>query len=115
MKIAIPVWEDKVSPVFDTASRLLVLQFEDSKETGRFETYLEDRDLSRRCTLVQSLGIDVLICGAISRHFYGMLTAGGVKVIAWISGPAREIIDAYLEGNIFDSKFLMPGCDRQKR
>ena len=114
MKIAIPVWEDKVSPVFDTATRLLVLQVEDSRETDRFETYLEQKDLSRRCTLVQSLGIDVLICGAISRHFYGMLTAGGVRVIAWISGPAREVLEAYLAGDLLNARFLMPGCDRQE-
>ena len=32
MKIAIPIWEGKVSPVFDTASRLLILHVEGNKE-----------------------------------------------------------------------------------
>jgi predicted Fe-Mo cluster-binding NifX family protein len=112
MKVAIPVWEDKVSPVFDTATRLLVLQVENNREAGRFETLLEHKDLGRRCALVQGLGIDVLICGAISRHFSGMLAAGGVDVIAWISGPAQEVIDAFMAGSLLDSRFLMPGCNR---
>ena len=31
MRLAIPVWDDKVSPVMDTASRLLVVEVEDQE------------------------------------------------------------------------------------
>ncbi|MFO7737828.1 MAG: NifB/NifX family molybdenum-iron cluster-binding protein [Desulfatiglandaceae bacterium] len=113
MKIAIPIWEGKVSPVFDTASRLLILQVENKNETSRFETFLDEIDLTRRCMRIQSLGIETLICGAISGHFHRMLRADDVEVIPWISGAAEDVLKAYLDGNIFDSKFLMPGCHRQ--
>ncbi len=112
MNIAIPVWEGKVSPVFDTASRLLVLKVEDKEEKHRFETYLEEKDLMRRFDRVQGLEVDILICGAISRQFHRMLSAGGIDVIPWISGPAEEILNAYLEGTLSDAKYLMPGCER---
>lgn len=111
MNIAIPVWDGKVSPVFDTASRLLILQVEDKKETSRFETYLDEEDLTRRCFRVRDLGVDILICGAISRYFHRTLSAGGINVIPWISGPAEDVLNAYLKGNLFHSRFLMPGCD----
>ncbi len=116
MKIAIPVWEGKVSPVFDTASRLLILNVENNKELSRIETYLdENEDLSRRCFRVQELNVDILICGAISRHFQRILVSGGIDVIPWISGAAEEVLTAYLEGNLFLPKFLMPGCTRNER
>ncbi|MDY6973605.1 MAG: NifB/NifX family molybdenum-iron cluster-binding protein [Thermodesulfobacteriota bacterium] len=111
MKIAIPVWEGKVSPVFDTASRLLVFQVEDKKETSRFETYLNEQDLAKRRVRIQDLGVDTLICGAISRHFRRMIMASGINVISWISGSLEDVLDAYLNGNLFHSKFLMPGCE----
>lgn len=114
MKIAVSIWEGKVSPVFDTASRLLILDVEDKREKSRFETYLEEQALTRKCSRIRVLGVDILICGAISRYFYGMLTSSGISVIPWICGPASEVLEAYLGGTLFHSRFSMPGCDRKK-
>ena len=113
MKIAIPVWEGKVSPVFDTASRLLILQIENKKETSRFETYFNEQDLTRRCLHIKALEVDVLICGAISGHLYRMLTVDDIEIIPWVSGAAKDVLEAYMNGSLFDSKFLMPGCHWQ--
>jgi predicted Fe-Mo cluster-binding NifX family protein len=112
MKIAIPVWEDKVSPVLDTASRLLVVELEDQKEASRFETYLDEQDLSRRCIRIRRLGVDTLICGAISRGFSKILEASGIHIVPGISGHPEDVLDAYLNGNLFRSKFFMPGYQR---
>ena len=114
MRIAIPLWEDKVSPVLDTAARLLVIEVENQKEASRFETYLDEEDLSRRCYRIRGLAVDTLICGAISRPFSRMLLASGIDIIPEISGPIDDILDAYLQGNLFHSRFLMPGCKRLK-
>lgn len=110
MKIAIPVWDKRLSPVFDTASRLLVVEIEDQKEASRFEIILEEQDLPRRCLRIHNLGIDILICGAISRSYSRMLTASGVDIIPEISGHTDEVLEAYLQGTLFHSRFLMPGC-----
>ena len=114
MRIAIPVWDDKVSPVFDTASRLLIVEVEDHSEATRFEAYLNEQDLSRRCLRIQGLAVDTLICGAISRPFSRMLMASGIDIIPEISGLTEEVLRAYLHGNLFHSRFLMPGCKRKR-
>lgn len=109
MKIAIPVWNDRISPVFDSASRLLVVEIEGRKENARFETHLHDQDVSRRCARVRDLGIHTLICGAISLPYVRGLSAGGILVLSERSGRAEDILRAYVDGNLFDPKFLMPG------
>ncbi len=114
MKIAVSVWEGKISPVFDTASRLLILDVEGRRETSRSEIYLEEQALTRKCMRIEVLGIDILICGAISRPFYDMLSAVGINVIPWICGPEKDVLQAYMEGTLLDSRFSMPGCDRKK-
>jgi predicted Fe-Mo cluster-binding NifX family protein len=111
MNVAISVWEGKVSPVFDTASRLLVLQMDEHEEKSRFETYLDEHNVTRKCARVQGLGVHVLICGAISLHFRQVLGASGIQVIPWISGPAEEVLDAFKTGHLEDSRYRMPGCD----
>jgi hypothetical protein len=44
MKIAIPIWEDRVSPVLDAASTLLIVEIVNQKEASRFETYFEGQE-----------------------------------------------------------------------
>ena len=110
MRIAIPVWEDKVSPVFDTALRLLVVEVEGRKESSRFIYTMEEHDPTRKCFRIRKLDVDILICGAVSHPILHMLLASGLDVIQQISGRAEEVLHAYLQGNIFQSRFLMPGC-----
>jgi len=110
MRIAVTIWNDKVSPVFDTASRLLIIETENLNETARFKTYLYEQDIYRRCLCIQDLKVNVLICGAISRPFSMMLMSSGIKIISGISGHADDVLSAYLNDALSNPKFLMPGC-----
>ncbi len=112
MKIGIPIWENKISPVLDTASRLLVVETDGQMENSRFETYMDVQDLSHKCFRIQGTGVDILICGAVSKRFLEKLVALGVQIISGISGNPEDVLNAYLEGNIDDAKFLMPGFKR---
>ena len=111
MKIAIPVWENKVSPVLDTASRLMVVELKDERPISRFEIYLDERDLSRRCLRIQDLCVDTLICGAVTRYFSELLKASGINLVQGISGQPEAVLNAYLDGTLAHSKYLMPGSN----
>lgn len=109
MRIAISIWGDKISPVLDTAAKLLIVENANQREIARFETYLKGQNIHRRCAFIQGLNIDVLICGAVSRQMSGMLTSSGIKVISEISGPAETVLEAYFQGTLMNSGFFMPG------
>jgi len=113
MRIAISIWEDKISPVFDTASKLMVIENDDQREVTRFEVYLLEQSISQRCSFIRGLDLDVLICGAVSRQLAERLKASGIEIISGISGPSEEILEAYLQGTLQHSGFFMPG--RKKR
>lgn len=114
MRIAIPVWYNKVSPVLDTASKLLIVEAEGRKEFSRFEIYLDELELSRRCVRICGMGVDTLICGAVSRPFWRLLAAAGINIIQNISGHPEDVLEAYLKGNLLCSGFFMPGCKRSR-
>ncbi len=109
MRIAIPVWGERVSPVLDTASRLLVVELDGKKEAGRFQVFLDLHEAPGRCFLIQGLNVSVLICGAVSHPFERRLAAAGVTIIHGISGNFEDVLDAYLGGELNAGKFLMPG------
>jgi predicted Fe-Mo cluster-binding NifX family protein len=110
MRIAIPVWRDRVSPVFDVAGSLRLVDLEDGAPLQRSHANLQEDDLGARVRKLSDLGVDVLICGAISRPLETMLAAAGVKVIAQICGGVEEVLDAYRTGGLGDLAFAMPGC-----
>jgi predicted Fe-Mo cluster-binding NifX family protein len=109
MRVAIPTWNGRVSPVFDSASRLLVVEVGEEGEYSRFETDISEHFLPSKTMRLTGLGIDTLICGAISRPLAYMVTTAGINLIAWISGQVEDILQAFLNGNLFDIQFLMPG------
>jgi predicted Fe-Mo cluster-binding NifX family protein len=111
MRIAISIWEDKISPVLDTASKLLIIDKDNPKESSRSEANLIEQDISQRCSFIGRLDLDVLICGAVSSQFREMLKACGINIISGISGPAEDVLDAYLQGTLPHSGFFMPGCE----
>ena len=110
MRIAIPTWQARVSPVFDVARRLLVVDVEDGSENGRSETFLGDAGLAVRAGRLTELGVEVLICGAISRPLERMLDSAGVRVVPYKAGTVEEVLAAFAFGQLNESTFLMPGC-----
>ena len=112
MRIAIPIWEDKISPVLDTASRLRIIEVVDGSESSRFEITMDEEILSRRCLRIQRIGVDILICGAVSKPFLRLLRGYGITIIPEIAGKADDVLKAYFQGRLLNSDFLMPGCRR---
>lgn len=111
-KIALAVWDDILSPVFDSAGALLIADIEDGKATA---TRTEDPGPQlayARARRLSDWGVQVLICGAISMEFARMLESFGIEVIGFVSGNARQVLDAYLEGTLIQNAYAMPGCGR---
>jgi predicted Fe-Mo cluster-binding NifX family protein len=116
MRLAIPVRNDRVSPVFDTASRLLLLDLSDGIEQTRQTVEVSQTTFpTERARRLAELGVNVLVCGAISRPLAGFLSAAGIVVIPWVSGAPEEVLRAYLTDRLSDSCWRMPGCGGRHR
>lgn len=104
-----------VSPVFDVARNLLSVASRDRHGQDREEAILETSDPFLRAQKIKDLGVDVVVCGAISRVYEMALSGKGIKVISSVCGPLEDVLSAFLDGTLDDSKFLMPGCAGRQR
>src|SRR3989339_1002845 len=109
MKVAVTVWEDTVSTVCDFSSRLLVFDVMGDQVKKRSLIPFETGIMPARVNQLEVLGVEVLLCGAISRTLERMIRASGVKVIPCLRGPIEEVIGAYLGGGLSDTRFTLPG------
>ncbi len=115
MKVAIPVTDGRVSTAFDFARHLLLLEYHDKREVARTELVLEEAVPVNRARRLESLGVNVLICGAISRSLAECLARIGIDVIPFVSGRVDEVLPAYLAGDLESAQFLMPGSTAEER
>jgi predicted Fe-Mo cluster-binding NifX family protein len=115
MKVAIPLWQGRVSPVFDEASRILLIDISHNQETYRKEEYLPDQNPLERARLLPKLGVDLLICGMISQTQQAAISSVGIRIIPHICGSMEDVITALLEDRIECSELRMPGCGSHKK
>jgi predicted Fe-Mo cluster-binding NifX family protein len=109
MKIAIPVWNGFVSNVFDFAHRILLVDIENAKVVNRSEVDLKNESLPQRASNLKNLGVDVLICGAISRALANMVMASGIQVLPYVTGKVDNVLQGYLTGQLVQPQFILPG------
>lgn len=114
-KVAIPYHLGRISPVFDVARNVLTVSLKDGQEQVRGEVALVASDPFLRAQELKSLGVDILVCGAISQTYETALSAKGINVIGSICGPLEEVVSAVLNGTLEDERFLMPGFAGPRR
>jgi len=110
MKIAIPIWGNSVSTVFDFANRLMMIDVEAGQIKERSEIKFIENTIISKAAKLRELGVHVLLCGAISRPLENMVGASGIKVIPFVRGAVDEVIKAYFDGRLLDVRFVLPGC-----
>lgn len=108
-RIAIPIFMMRVSPVFDSCTRLLLVDFKNDREVERREIYLDALSLTERITILRKTGVTAVICGGISDVMESMLLNAEIELIGNISGKITQVLEAYKEKRLDDSRFLMPG------
>jgi len=115
MKVAIPHWQGRVSPVFDVAGNVLVVEIRDGVEHSREDAALDAEDPQLRAARLAQTGTELLICGAISWPMEMALSAAGIDVIPQTCGDVERVLAAFAQGQLRQDAFLMPGCCGRRR
>jgi predicted Fe-Mo cluster-binding NifX family protein len=115
MKTAFSFWQGRIAPVFDVTRNIRILEIQRGRIVGQTEATLPGDPTAQKTASLRNMGIETLVCGAISRPLEAAVSAAGILVIPFISGNLDEIIAAWLNGRIHDDSFAMPGCCGNRR
>jgi len=95
MKLAIPLWEDKIAPFFGAASRVLVITIRDGRVEGESYLRLKGKSPIETASHLANLGVDGVLCGGIQSYCKEWLADRGVAVFDNRVGDADEIIRVF--------------------
>jgi len=107
MKLALTVWEGRISPLFDSARMLLIADITNRRITGRHFEPFDCSSPYSRAEKLNHLGVKVLICNGISNTFANLIEAHRIKIVPFAAGAVDEVLEAYLTGCLLDKS---SGC-----
>jgi predicted Fe-Mo cluster-binding NifX family protein len=110
--IAMTIWENRISPVFDAAHHLLVANIEDGRVIDRSLCSFNPDNMTSLIGLLKDRNVNVLVCGAISEVPALMLSETDVELIPFVTGNTDQVLGAMAAGRSVIPRFLMPGCGR---
>ena len=110
MKAAFSYMDNRIAPVFDTARNILVVEAVSRKIMSESKDVIADNLPVQKAIHFVEMGVDSLVCGAISRPLYDIIVAYGIQVAPFIAGDLRQVVVAWTNGRLREKRFAMPGC-----
>jgi len=114
IRIAVPFWNDRVAPVFDTANEWYVVEIDAGNWRIKDEFVFKRDNCQFKLDSLLRRNIDVLICGALPCKVERVVKESGCEVFSFICGPIQEVLDAFVLDGGLKEHFSMPGCGRRR-
>jgi predicted Fe-Mo cluster-binding NifX family protein len=108
--IAMPISQERISPLLDAAARLLLVTCRRGKEVARKEFILGPLSPAELARSVAELHVDMLLCAALSQGLHRELERRGVRVQPHLCGDTEAVLEAFRCDRLNRPEFRMPGC-----
>lgn len=115
MRIALSAWENRIAPVFDVASTIILVEDEAGQVVRQAQEHLPAGPAVQKALRLAELGVDTLVCGAISGSLEMMVSAYGIEVVAFVSGDVDEVLRAFRSRGLKGKSYGMPGCGHRRQ
>lgn len=112
MKVAVTVWGDRVSPVFDSARNLLIAEIENAQVARTSYQRFDPEMVSQLARMLRAQGVDAIICGAVSEAPATLLEGAGFELIPFIAGDVDQVLKNFIKKKPVWKELIMPGCGR---
>jgi predicted Fe-Mo cluster-binding NifX family protein len=109
MKVGLTIWENRISPVADSAGEVLVLDIRGQSILDRRRERFRNDSLFYRAKKLVDLGINTFICGAISDFYGGLVEGYGIRLVPFVHGQLDEVLEAFMNKTLPNPKFVMRG------
>ena len=110
VKIAVTIWGNRISPVFDASGNLLVAEIENTSIVSKTFKEITPDTPETLVSLLNHLGVCVLICGAISQKAADTIVQNKIQLISFVTGNTDRILESFALKKGIEKTFMMPGC-----
>jgi predicted Fe-Mo cluster-binding NifX family protein len=116
MKVAIPMYEGRISPRFGFIQNILLADIGEKGVLYREILPIECGRLVHEIPeMLHDQGVRVLLTGGINLHFQNLFKALGIEVIWGLIGTPEEAVDAFVSGQVVPGMGRCASSGRHRR
>lgn len=105
-KVALSVFEDRISSRLDSSDKILLLTLENDKiDRSEWMKIIPNGPLAIIDQIIE-LDPDVLICGGLTQLCDTKLKTSRITVIPWIKGDIEKVLEEFIEGKLSKSVLI---------
>lgn len=113
MTVAMPIFQNRISPVFDWSRNLLIVEIQSGREDKRQEVEVAATCPAERAGRLVDLGVTVLVCSAISEQLQSLIEERDIQVIPGVAGKIDDVLSAMISDSLPHPHLRMAGCSEQ--
>lgn len=98
MLVCLACYEQRISSLLENASHLMVFALDQGRAEPRADIPAPTGGPQALVALLRSLGVRVLVCGALDGNWERALHGTGIRLRTWVGGTVEEILDGLREG-----------------
>ena len=110
MKLAVTIWGNRISPVFDSARTLLIADIQDGIVRKKTYKAIAPFPSEHFIRFLKQMDVSTLICGAISTEPADQIIAHDIQLVSFVSGNVQAVIDDFSARKSIGRDYMMPGC-----
>ncbi len=99
VKVAVPTFGNRVSPRFDCAPVIAILEIERGEIAHRETVSTSAWGSDKRIKMLIERGVNAVVCGGVDRVSTQLLVDAGVAVCAGVSGESEQALRTFLKGD----------------
>lgn len=100
IKVAIPIFLDRIAPRLDCARRMLILEIEKNRLVDRKELDISTWPPDEKILQLGQMGIAQLICGGMRIEDRIGLNRFGIRVASPVFGEIDSVVNEFLKGEL---------------
>jgi predicted Fe-Mo cluster-binding NifX family protein len=100
MKIAIPIFGNRISPRFDFSPEMWIVEIEKGEVVREEKFTTGNLNIPQRLEQIASNGVDRVICGGIDGFSRNELGCRGIDVVQDVIGDAEIVFDLFMRGRL---------------
>ena len=115
MKVAIPLYENRVSPRFGYTRDFLIVELQGKKEIDRKALTMEINHPARMADRLAKEEVSLVLSGGMNPYFQEQFRLRNIAVIWGLIGEADDVLATHVDGHVFSGMGPCPRRDRRCR
>jgi len=111
--IAIPVFQDRISPLLDEARRFTLFEVSDDTVIQKIVISLDLATCAMRIARLKEMGVTVIVSGAVSGNVSDIIIANGIRHYPWNTGDVNEVMELYMSNRLQPCRASVNQCERR--